>query len=212
MSEKMCAPFGLSVLKTDSYINESANFVSGLLTIRILKSRWLKILFIRWLVIAIAFLAMISASSATLMNHKISIVFRIRFDHFRQKLSGALDFILTIPCELTLTQSYIYTRQLTSMAIIDGQANKISSTNTAIDEEFTALNSVKNLVQNGEIFTGDYHGVIAVYGKTAKEAYDNAISVESAFSAAGYVLLRATDEQETVFISTLPDADAKKAA
>ncbi|WP_250156784.1 VirB4 family type IV secretion system protein [Escherichia coli] len=211
MSEKMCAPFGLSVLKTDSYINESANFVSWLINhqdfkIPLVEDPIYKVVGNSHRIFGYD-ISLIRNTNETQDKYCVSYTIR----SFPAKIKpGALDFILTIPCELTLTQSYIYTRQLTSMAIIDGQANKISSTNTAIDEEFTALNAVKNLVQNGEIFLGDYHGVIAVYGKTAKEAYDNAISVESAFSAAGYVLLRATDEQETVFISTLPDADAKK--
>lgn len=65
---------------------------------------------------------------------------------------GALDFILSIPCELTFAQSYIYTRQLTAISIIDGQANKINSTNAAIDEEGTALNSIKTLFKTVKCF------------------------------------------------------------
>ena len=207
MSEKMCGPLGLSVLKTDNYINESANFLSWLVNhqnfkIPLVEDPIYKVLGNSERIFGYD-ISLIRNTNDTQDKYCVSYTIRA----FPAKIKpGALDFILTIPCELTLTQSYIYTRQLTSIAIIDGQENKITSTNTAVDEEMVALNSVKNLVQNGEIFLGDYHGVVAVYGKTAKEAYDNAITVESAFSAAGYVLLRATEEQEQVFLSSLPDA------
>lgn len=207
MSEKMCGSLGLSVLKTTNYINESANFVSWLINhqnfnIPLVEDPIYKVVGNSERMFGYD-ISLIRNTNDTQDKYCVSYTLRA----FPAKIKpGALDFILTIPCELTFTQSYIYTRQLTSIAIIDGQENKITSTNTAVDEEMVALNAVKNLVQNGEIFLGDYHGVIAVYGKTAKEAYDNAITVESAFSAAGYVLLRATEEQETVFISSLPDA------
>ncbi|HFM0116300.1 VirB4 family type IV secretion system protein [Escherichia coli] len=207
MSEKICGPFGLSVLQNDGYMNESANFLSWLINhhnfkVPLVEDPIYKVVGNSERIFGYDISLIRNANDA---QDKYCVSYTLR--SFPAKIKpGALDFILSIPCELTFAQSYIYTRQLTAISIIDGQANKINSTNAAIDEEGTALNSIKNLVQNGEVFLGDYHGVISVYGKTAKEAYDNAILVESGFSAAGYVLLRATDEQEDVFISSLPDA------
>ncbi|EMD7527376.1 conjugal transfer protein TraE [Salmonella enterica] len=207
MSEKMCAAFGVSVLSINGYENESANFLSWLIN-----HKELNIPFVE------DPLYKVVTSSKRYMGYDIALIRNTNDAQDRYVVSytvrsfpskikaAALDFLLTLPCELTFTQSYIYTRQLTAISKIDGQENKIKSTDAAIDEEYAAINAIKNLVQNAEVFLGDYHGAITVYGKTAKEAYDNAIMVESGFSAAGYMLLRATDEQEEVFTSTLPDA------
>jgi type IV secretion system protein VirB4 len=210
MSEKNCSAFGVSVLSIDGYKNESANFLSWLIN-----HKELNVPFVE------DPLYKVITSSKRYMGYDISLIRNTNDSHDRYVVSytvrsfpskikpAALDFLLSIACELTFTQSYIYTRQLTAISKIDGQENKIKSTDTAIDEEYNAINAAKNLVQNGEIFLGDYHGVVSVFGKTAKEAYDNAILVESGFSAAGYMLLRSTDEHDEVFISTLPDADKR---
>lgn len=207
MSEKICSPFGIAVLKIDGYKNESANFLSWLINhqnfdVPFVEDPLYKVLTNsnRYFGYDVGLIRNVNSS-----QDKYVVSYTLRA--FPSKIKpAALDFLLSMPCELTFTQSYIYTRQLTALSMIDTQANKITSTNTSIDEEMDSLNAVKNLVQNGEIFLGDYHGVVSVFGKTAKEAYDNAILVESGFSAAGYVLLRATDEHEEVFLSSLPDA------
>ncbi|KFX10701.1 conjugal transfer protein [Pectobacterium atrosepticum ICMP 1526] len=207
LSEKMCSPFGFSVLGIDDYRNESANFISWLIN-----HQDFDIPFVE------DPLSKVVTNSDFYFGHDVGFIKNRNSNEgkyfvsylvrsFPAKIkSGATDFILSIPCELTFSQSFIYTRQLVSIKNIDDQANKLNSSNTAIDEEMTALIQVKNLVQNGEIFLGDYHGVITVFGKTRDEANDNGIAIESGFSSAGYQLLRANDELDEVFASALPDA------
>lgn len=210
MSQSMCAGFGVSILKIDGYKNESANFLSWLINHKDFDVPFVEDPIFRVVTNSKHYFGYDIGLIRNVSGKDDKYVVTYTLRSFPSKIKpAALDFILSIPCELTFTQSYIYTRQLTSISLIDGQANKITSTNTSIDEELTALNAVKNLVQNSEIFLGDYHGVVSVFGKTAKEAYDNAILVESGFSAAGYMLLRSTDEHEDVFLSTLPDAEKR---
>ncbi|MEB7049039.1 conjugal transfer protein TraE, partial [Escherichia coli] len=103
MSEKMCAPFGLSVLKTDSYINESANFVSWLINHQDFKIPLVEDPIYK-----------VVGNSHRVFGYDISLIRTTNESHDQYCVSytirsvpakiqpGALEFLLTLPCELTV--------------------------------------------------------------------------------------------------------------
>lgn len=210
IASRMLSFSGISILKLKKMYNEPASFLAWLLNHQEIKVPFVDTTIKNTI-----------ASSDIHFGHDLSLI-RSKNTSCQQYLAvyilrnfpanssqGMLDFLLDIPCEFLLTQSFIFAKQLSSLGKINAQQNKINSSADVADEELTLLDHVKHLVQNNDIFLGSYDCVLCVYANSTKALFNNGNLLESSFSSRGYQLLRTGIEQQRAFLKILPSSDIK---
>lgn len=123
---------------------------------------------------------------------------------------GQWDFLLTLPYEFVLTQSFIFASTTKVQKQIDQQINQLESSgemSEAIDELLIG----KATLAEGKAMFGSYQSSLTVLGETAKEALDGGTKVSSEFltSGGGFSLMKATIEGYQAFLSCLPDSNLR---
>lgn len=123
----------------------------------------------------------------------------------RTKL-GMWDFLLELPYEFILSQSFIFTSAQKSIRNIEIQANKLSSAGDSAAYQLEELEAAKGYLSTGEIAFGDYQASILIFGDTPKLAVDNGSKVISSFTDRGLGARwsRASIESIYSFLSIMP--------
>lgn len=120
---------------------------------------------------------------------------------------GMWDFLLALPYEFVLSQSFIFTTSQKSIRNIDIQINKLSSAGDSAVRELDELNNARAFLSTGEIAFGDYQSSILIFGDTAKDAINNGAKVISAFNdGTSTKWTRATFESMYAFLSVMPNS------
>lgn len=119
---------------------------------------------------------------------------------------GQWDFLLSLPYEFVLTQSFIFESASKTLKNIDSQINKLSSSGDSSESQMEELIVGKDVVTSGVTLFGSYHCVLTVYGATPEEARKNGIKVASEFitTGKGFRFTRVTGAAPYVFFSHLP--------
>ncbi len=127
-------------------------------------------------------------------------------DFPRTTISGQWDFLLKLPFEFILTQSFIAESVTKSIKLIDSQLNKMESANDAGKTQQAELTVGQESVQDGTTLFGSYHAVLSVFGETPEKAKDNGIKVSSEFitGGKGFRFVKSTQEAPITYFSHLP--------
>ena len=125
---------------------------------------------------------------------------------FRTSMSQ-WDFLLTLPYEFILTQSFIFSSTTRVQKQIDQQINQLESTGE-MSEAIEELKIGKATLAEGKAMFGSYQSSLTIFGETPKEALDGGTKVSSEFltSGGGFSLMKATIEGYQAFLSCLPDS------
>ncbi|OLF56779.1 conjugal transfer protein [Aeromonas veronii] len=120
--------------------------------------------------------------------------------------SGQWDFLLGMPYEFILTQSFIYEAPTKTLKAIDAQSNKLSSVGDAAETQHQELQLGKEVVSSGVTLFGSYHCALTVFGKTAEEARANGIKLSGEFISAGkgFKFTRVNSAAPHIYFSHLP--------
>lgn len=119
---------------------------------------------------------------------------------------GMWDFLLELPYEFILSQSFIYSTAQKSIRSIEIQENKLSSSGDSASYQLDELDSAKAFLNSGEIAFGNYQASMLVFGNSPKSAMDNGSKVISSFTdrGKGARWSRATIESLYAFLSIMP--------
>ncbi|WP_439295216.1 conjugal transfer protein TraE [Lonepinella sp. BR2882] len=121
---------------------------------------------------------------------------------------GMWDFLLELPYEFVLSQSFIFTTAQKAIRNIEIQENKMSSAGDSATYQLEELNMARAYLSSGEIAFGDYQASILIFGETEKNALDNGSKVISAFTdrGKGARWSKAALESIFAFLSVMPDS------
>lgn len=120
---------------------------------------------------------------------------------------GQWDFLLKLPYEFIVTQSFIFQSPGRTIKAIDAQLNKLNSTNDAALTQIEELELGKEVVTSGEGLFGSYHCVMTIFGDTPEDARRNGVKVSGEFitTGKGFRFIRATGgASPEVFFSHMP--------
>ncbi|ENG8827713.1 conjugal transfer protein [Salmonella enterica] len=99
--------------------------------------------------------------------------------------NGMWDFLLAVPYEFILCQSFIFTSSQKSLRMIDQQQNKLGSVGDAAIHQVEELELGKAVLSSGEAQFGDYHASLIVYGNSPEQALANGNKLSSEFLTLG---------------------------
>lgn len=127
-------------------------------------------------------------------------------DFPRNTKVGHWDFLLKMPYEFVLTQSFIFESATKSIKKIDQQVNKLNSVGDSAISQQAELELGKEALQTGVTLFGSYHAALSVFGDTPKEAKDNGRTLSSEFisSGGGFRFIKSTSEAPFTYFSHLP--------
>lgn len=121
-------------------------------------------------------------------------------------LSGILD----LPCEFTLTQSFVYVDSPTMQETIKKQLNNLRSVADQAIAQQDELKAGQGGLASGELMFGEYHSVLVVYGDTAKQASQNGAKVYTRFqNSGGYRFVKAGLSAPATYFSQVPGSKQK---
>ena len=116
-----------------------------------------------------------------------------------------LQNILSIPCEFTFTQIFVYTNNAEMQTEINKQVNAMESANDQAMEQQDELKAGKGALAAGKMMFGDYTGTLVVYGKTPKEARKFGSDVFTEFlTSGGFRFVPATLSMPATFLCQIP--------
>ncbi len=120
--------------------------------------------------------------------------------------AGMWDFLLELPYEFILSQSFIFTTSQKTINQIDRQINRLDSAGDNAVRELEELEMAQAFLSTGEITFGDYQAAMLIFGNTAKEAVQNGSRAISAFTDKGLGARwsRATLDAMFAFLSVMP--------
>ncbi len=123
---------------------------------------------------------------------------------------GMWNFLLEVPYEFILTQSFLHFTANATLRLIDKQINKLESGTHSPGHHVEELKAAKNFVSAGSLCFGEYHGALVVFGNTPKEATDNGTELMSRFVAgSGARFVRSTTAGIFTYFSQMPGAKDK---
>ncbi|MGL5290035.1 MAG: hypothetical protein ACRC9N_11245 [Aeromonas sp.] len=120
--------------------------------------------------------------------------------------AGQWDFLLKMPYEFILTQSFIYESPTATLKKIDAQLNKLTSAGDAAITQQAELEMGKEVVTSGITLFGSYHCALTVFGDSAEAARKNGIKLSSEFISAGkgFRFVRTNSAAPHCFFSHMP--------
>lgn len=121
---------------------------------------------------------------------------------------GMWDFILELPYEFILSQSFIFTSAQKSIRQIEVQENKLSSSGDTSAYQQEELEIARGFLNTGEIAFGSYQASMLIFGETPEIAIENGSKVISAFTVEGRGTrwTKANLESVFAFVSVMPAA------
>lgn len=121
-----------------------------------------------------------------------------------------LSDILTLPFEFNYVQSLIYINPHKMVADIRKQLNNLVSVKEQSADEIEELRIGQGKLVSGELMFGDYHAVLIVFGKSAKEATVNSSKAYSAFlNSGGFRFIKAGLSAPSTFFSQIPGSNER---
>ena len=119
---------------------------------------------------------------------------------------GMWDFILELPYEFILSQSFIFTSAQKSIRQIEVQENKLSSSGDTAAYQQEELEIARGFLNTGEIAFGSYQASMLIFGETPEIAIENGSKVISAFTVEGRGTrwTKANLESVFAFVSVMP--------
>jgi type IV secretion system protein VirB4 len=96
---------------------------------------------------------------------------------------GTLNPLLSLPFPFLLGCSLTILTSASSLKMIDGVLNKMTSAGDQATDQQLDLLEGKNGVASGEIYFGEFHLAVMVHGKTEKEAEDRGATLRTTMSA-----------------------------
>lgn len=127
---------------------------------------------------------------------------------------GQWDFLLKLPYEFILTQSFIAESPTKSIKKIDSQLNQLNSSQDAGVTQQEELILGQEGVTSGTTLFGSYHSVLTVFGQTVEKAKDNGVKVAAEFltSGKGFRFIKSTNEAPFTYFSHLPMSEYRPLA
>ena len=92
---------------------------------------------------------------------------------------------LSLPCEFTLTQSFVYTDNPDMQTEINRQMGALKGAKDLATDQHDELKVGKGELSAGRMMFGDYSGSLVVYGDSAKQARQNGSTVFTEFLTSG---------------------------
>ncbi|EGH9360839.1 conjugal transfer protein [Salmonella enterica] len=116
------------------------------------------------------------------------------------------NFLLSLPYEFVITQSFIFESPSKTLRKIDSQKNKLTSAGDAAITQQEELSVGQEAVVSGDTVFGSYHCALTVYGSTPDNARANGKKVSAEFitSGQGFRFARVAAAAPFVFFSHLP--------
>lgn len=113
-----------------------------------------------------------------------------------------LTGILDLPCEFTLTQSFVYIENAKIQRDIDMQLNNLMSAGDNAVMQHEELMEAKGAVTSGELMFGAYHASLVIYTDSAKDLMRKSSLVTSRFlSSGGFLFKKATFSAPLTYFS-----------
>ncbi|EMJ2323784.1 type IV secretion system protein VirB4 [Salmonella enterica] len=127
-------------------------------------------------------------------------------DFPRGTILGQWNFLLSLPFEFVVTQSFIADSFSKTNKKIDQQLNKLTSVKDAGKVQQEELLVAQETIVNQDTAFGSWHCVLSVFGRTPEEAQDNGAKVASEFitTGRGFRFIRATSDAPYAWFSHLP--------
>ncbi|WGM09135.1 VirB4 family type IV secretion system protein [Arsenophonus nasoniae] len=121
---------------------------------------------------------------------------------------GQWDFLLKLPFEFILTQSFLVDAATKSIKQLQQQVNKLTSTNDVGVTQQEELFAGQESIQSNETLFGSYHAVLSVFGNSVDDAKENGTKIASEFitSGQGFRFVKSTVEAPLTYFSHLPMA------
>lgn len=136
-------------------------------------------------------------------------VFATAYDlkEFGNSRAKMLIPILSVPCELVFTQSFLYINAFDIQQQINAQLNKLTSAGDLAISQQADLVAAKGDIAAGFLAFGDHHASLVVYGQTDKEARNNGTLVAQRFlNAAGFMFVQAGLSMPQTYFCQLPNS------
>ncbi|EDQ2484875.1 type IV secretion system protein VirB4 [Salmonella enterica subsp. enterica serovar Oranienburg] len=129
-------------------------------------------------------------------------------DYPRGTRLGQWKFLLSLPYEFIVTQSFIAESPSKSSKRIDQQLNKFASVGDAGAGQQAELMVGQEAIINQDTLFGSHHVVFSAFGSTPQEAQDNGAKLASEFvtTGRGFRFIKATSEAPYAWFSHLPMA------
>ncbi|WP_373741703.1 conjugal transfer protein [Neisseria sp.] len=113
--------------------------------------------------------------------------------------------VLSLPCEFTLTQSFIYTENADMLSAIGQQRNALISSKDKAKDQQAELEIGEGELSAGRTMFGDYSSSLIVFGDTPKAARKNGSTAMTEFlNANGFRFVHATGSMPATFFSQIP--------
>lgn len=127
-------------------------------------------------------------------------------DFPRTTTAGQWNFLLSLPYEFIVTQSFIAETPAKSNKRIDQQLNKMSSVGDAGETQAAELEAGLESVISQETLFGSHCCVLTAFGNTPETALDNGAKIASEFitSGRGFRFIKCTSSAPFAYFSHLP--------
>ena len=126
---------------------------------------------------------------------------------FGRSSPGVLTGILDLPCEFTLTQSFVYVRTSAIMHKINKQLNNLAAVGDQAISQHEELLEAQGGLMAGEHMFGDYQMTLVVYGDDIKSADTNANLTNARFlNQSGFILTKASNYLPILYYGQVPGA------
>lgn len=113
--------------------------------------------------------------------------------------------ILTLPCEYTLTQSFVFTDNAEMQHDINKKVSELEGGLDFATDQHDELRLGKGELAAGRMMFGDYSAALTVYGNSPKRAQQNGTEVFTAFlTSGGYRFVQARGSMKSTFFSQWP--------
>lgn len=118
--------------------------------------------------------------------------------------SGMLDEILALPCELILTQSFIFKDKQSAKSSFERQADVMIQAGDLAESQIADLQGALDDLISNRFVIGEYHLSLFVLSRTQKELMENIGLARTALSETGMVVAREDLANEAAFWAQLP--------
>lgn len=117
---------------------------------------------------------------------------------------GMLDDILALPCELILTQSFIFKDKQSAKYSFERQADVMIQAGDLAESQIADLQSALDDLISNRFVIGEFHLSLFVLARSSKELMENVGLARTALSETGMVVAREDLVNEAAFWSQLP--------
>lgn len=95
---------------------------------------------------------------------------------------GKFNRVLDLPFPFIIAQSFCFINATDAVKQIESQTNKMRSSGDKAEHELEEMENAIGYISSGEVYFGEYHGALMVFGDTQKAAVDNGTNAKTAFT------------------------------